>query len=106
VAQSELNKESPVVWAMLVDQLGRTLRAISDAHGARGEVEMAKVLVGDLSRELEVLHDRFETSSTRMLVPGERTCEDRRAAAIAEMLEDQPRHRRGNGPSQSCGLGR
>jgi hypothetical protein len=105
VAQSELNNESPLVWAMLVDQLGRTLRAIGDAHGARGEAEMAKVLVGDLSMELEVLHDRFETSSTRELVPGERTYEDRRAAAIAEMLEHQPRHRRG-GPSQGRSFGR
>jgi hypothetical protein len=38
-----------MVWAMLVDQLGRTLRAIGDAHGARREVEMAKVLVDRLS---------------------------------------------------------
>jgi hypothetical protein len=59
VAQSELNSESPLVWAMLVNQLGRTLRAIGDAHEARGEAEMAKVLVGDLSKELEVLHDQF-----------------------------------------------
>jgi hypothetical protein len=106
VAQSELDNASPLVWAMLVHQLGRTLRAISDAHGARGEAEMAKVLVGDLSKELEELHNRFETSSTRELVPGERTYEDRRAAEIAEMLEDQPRHRRGNGPSQTRGFGR
>jgi Relaxase/Mobilisation nuclease domain len=106
VAQSELNNGSPIVWAMLIDQLGRTLRAIGDAHGARGEVEMAKVLVGDLSKELEVLHDRFEASSTRELVPGERTYEDRRAAAIAEMLEHQPRHRRTHGPSQGRSFGR
>ena len=52
VAQSELNNDSPVAWAMLIDQLGRTLRAIGDAHEARGEVEMAKVLGGRLSNEL------------------------------------------------------
>lgn len=106
VGQSELDNGSPLVWAMLVHQLGRTLRAISDAHGARGEAEMAKVLVGDLSKELEELHNRFETSSTRELVPGERTYEDCSAAEIAEMLEDQPRYRRGNGPSQTRGFGR
>jgi hypothetical protein len=106
VAQSELNNESPLVWAMLVDQLGRTLRAIGGAHDARGEAVMAKVLVGDLSNELELLHDRFETSSTRELVPGELTHEDRRAEAIAEMLEHQPRHRRGLGSSQGRGVGR
>ena len=36
VAQSELNNDSPMVWAMLVDQFVRTLRAISDTHVARG----------------------------------------------------------------------
>jgi hypothetical protein len=106
VAQSELDNESPLVWAMLVDQLGRTLRAIGDAHGARGEAEMAKVLVGDLSKELELLHDRFETSSTRELVPGEQTFEDRREAEIDKMLEYQPRHRREHGPSQARSFGR
>ena len=64
VAQSELTNESPMAWVMLLDQLGRTLRAISAAHAVRGEAEMAKALVGSLSKELEVLHDRFETSST------------------------------------------
>jgi hypothetical protein len=105
VAQSELDNGSPVVWARLVDQLGRTLRAIGDAHGARGEAEMAKVLVGDLSKELEVLHDLFETSSTRELVPGEQTHEDPRYAEGAKMFEDQPRHHRG-GPSQGRSFGR
>jgi hypothetical protein len=106
VAQSELNSESPLVWAMLVNQLGRTLRAIGDAHEARGEAEMAKVLVGDLSKELEVLHDRFETSSTRELVPGERTHEDRRAAAIHQILEHQLALHRGRLPSQDRSFGR
>jgi hypothetical protein len=49
VAQSELKNDSPIAWAMLVDQLGRTLRAISDAHVARGETETAKALVDRLS---------------------------------------------------------
>jgi hypothetical protein len=106
VAQSELNSESPLVWAMLVNQLGRTLRAIGDAHEAQGEVEMAKVLVGDLSKELEVLHDRFEKSSTRELVPGEQTFEDRRAAAIHQNLERQLGLHRGRLPSQDRGFGR
>jgi len=77
VAQSELNNNSPIAWAMLVEQLGRALRAIGDAHAVRGETEMAKALVGDLFAELEVLHNRFETSSTRELAPDVQTCEER-----------------------------
>jgi hypothetical protein len=76
VAQSELGNDSPMAWAMLLSQMGRTLDVISDARVARGEVEMVKVLVGNLSRELEVLHDRFETSSTRELGPQEQTFEE------------------------------
>ena len=38
---------------------------------------MAKALVGKLSRELGVLHDRFEMSSTRELIPEEQTFEER-----------------------------
>jgi hypothetical protein len=106
VAQSELNSESPLVWAMLVNQLGRALRAIGDAHEARGEVQMAKALVGDLYKELEVLHDQFETSSARELVPGERTHEDRRAAAIHQILEREPALHRGCMPSQDRSFGR
>ena len=59
--------------AMLVDQLGRTLRAIGDAQVVRGETEMAKALVDRLSTEI---HERFDTSSTRDLVPGEQAQED------------------------------
>jgi hypothetical protein len=67
---------------------------------------MAKALVGSLSRELEVLHDRFETSSTRELVPGERTHEDRRAAAIKEILERESGHHRVRGTSRDRGIER
>jgi hypothetical protein len=56
VAQSQLSRHSPVVWAALIDQLGRTLRVIGDAHAARGETEMAKVLVEKLSAEIASLH--------------------------------------------------
>ena len=77
VAQSQLSRDSPMAWAMLIDQLGRTLRAIGDAHAARGETEMAKVLVDGLSAEIAALHERFETNSTQELVPGERTHEVR-----------------------------
>ncbi len=107
VAQSELNNDSPVVWAMLIDQLGRTLRAIGDAHEARGEVEMAKVLGGRLSDELRELHERFETSTSRHLVPGEKLFEDRRADAVREMLARQPVHHHHHGPpSHDRGFGR
>jgi hypothetical protein len=71
VAQSSVDKNSPMVWASLVDQLGRTLRAIGDVHIARGEAEMAKTLCGRLSDDLAELHDRFTTSTSQELVPGE-----------------------------------
>ena len=107
VAQSELNNDSPVVWAMLIDQLGRTLRAIGDAHEARGEVEMAKALGGRLSDEMRELHDRFETSTSRQLVPGEMLYEDRQADAIREMVARQPAHHHHHGPpSHDRGFGR
>src|ERR1019366_6634310 len=60
VAQSQMSSESPVAWAMLIDQLGRTLRAIGDAHVARGETETAKALLHIVSQELPLLHERFE----------------------------------------------
>ena len=69
--QSAVDKNSPMVWASLVEQLGRTLRAIGDAHIARGEAEMAKTLCGRLSDELAGLHDRFTTSTSEKLLPGE-----------------------------------
>src|SRR5664280_107651 len=85
VAQSGLNNDSPMAWAMLLDQLGRTIRAISDAHAIRGEAKMAEALVGSLSVELEVLHDRFEKSSPQELVPEGQIFEER----VAERwLED------------------
>jgi len=107
VAQSELNNDSPVVWAMLIDQLGRTLRAIGDAHEVRGEVEMAMALGGRLSDELRELHDRFGTSTSRQLVPGEKLYEDRQADAIREMVARQPAHHHHHGPpSHDRGFGR
>jgi hypothetical protein len=63
-ARSAVDKNSPIIWASLVDQLGRTLRAIGDAHIARGEAEMAKALCGRLPDELAELHDRFTTSTS------------------------------------------
>jgi hypothetical protein len=76
VAQSGMTNKSPMAWMMLLDQLGRTLRAISAAHVARGEAEMAKALAGKLSGELKTFHDeRFEMGSTRELVPEEMTFE-------------------------------
>ncbi|HZM57336.1 MAG TPA: hypothetical protein VFC03_20160 [Acidimicrobiales bacterium] len=69
VAQSELSNESPVAWMMLLDQLGRTLRAISAAHVARGETEMAIALVDHLEGELVALQDQFGRSRDERLVP-------------------------------------
>ena len=69
VAQSELSNEAPVAWVMLLDQLGRTLRAISAAHVARGETEMAIALVEHLEGELVALHDQFARNRDEWLVP-------------------------------------
>ena len=41
--------------------------SIGDVHGARGEMEIAKVLDDGLSAEIAALHDRFETSSIQEL---------------------------------------
>jgi hypothetical protein len=106
VAQSELGKDSPIAWAMLLSQLGRTLDAIGDAHAVRGEPQMAKALGGRLSAEILELHGRFEVSSTRDLVPGEQTQEDRAAAAMREIPKSQPRHHRSRGPNQARGIER
>jgi hypothetical protein len=67
VAQSQLSRDSPVAWAMLIDQLGRTLRAIGDAHLARGETQTAKTLINIVSKELPLLRERFEKISLREL---------------------------------------
>ena len=106
VAQSALNNESPIVWAMLISQLGRTLRAIGDAHAARGEVQMAKEVGQRLSADVLQLHQQFETSSIRELVPGELTQEDRVALAIGELAENQSGHQQRHGLKQIRGIGR
>jgi len=97
VAQSQLGRDSPIAWAALIDQMGRTLRAIADAHAARGELNTAKVLVATLSSEIATLHDRFETNSIQVLVPGERTHEVRSRAATGRDLPHQAKHHRGRG---------
>jgi hypothetical protein len=106
VAQSGLNNGSPMVWAMLVDQMGRTLRAIGDAHAVRGESQMAQALGERLSDEILELHERFETSSTQHLIPGEQMQDDRAAAAMHEIPKSQPRHHRRHGPNQARGIER
>ncbi len=105
VAQSEVDNGSPVVWAMLVDQLGRTLRAIGDAHGARGEAEMAKVLVGDLSKELEKLHDQFEPKTKWDVILG-RQIDEREAVAWMTEKPDHEAHHRRHEANQGRGFGR
>ena len=106
VAQSQLSNKSPMAWAMLIDQLGRTLRTIGEAHVARGETETARALVDDLSRELEVLHDRFETSSPQELVPGERMADNRNPLSGYEIGEHHVARHRGRGSSHDRGFGR
>jgi hypothetical protein len=106
VAQSQLSNKSPMAWAMLIDQLGRTLRTIGEAHAARGETEMARALVDNLSQELELLHDRFETSSARELLPDERMADHRNPLSGYERgLHHVERHR-GRGSSHDRGFGR
>ena len=106
VAQSQLSRDSPIAWAMLINQMGRTLRAIADAHAARGESNTAKVLVDTLSAEISALYDRFETNSIQELVPGERVHEARFDAAMSNNLPHQAKHHRGRGQSPSRGIGR
>lgn len=106
VAQSQLSHGSPMVWARLVDQLARTLRVIGDAHAVRGETQMAKALVERLSSELRELHERFETTSARELVPGERTFEERMATAMGTSSARHSGHHRGRGPTPGRGFGR
>jgi hypothetical protein len=95
-----------MVWAALINQMGRTLRAIADAHAARGESHTAKVLVNTLSGEIAALHDRFETNSVQELAPGERVHEGRFDAAMSKNLPHQAKHHRGRGQSPNRGIGR
>jgi hypothetical protein len=106
VAQSQLSNKSPLAWAMLIDQLGRTLRTISEAHVARGETETAKSLVDGLSREIEVLHGRFKASSPHELVPDERIADERTVPEWFKVPEPHVARHRGRGPSHDRGFGR
>jgi len=107
-ARSAVDKNSPVVWASLVDQLGRTLRAIGDAHLARGEAEMAKALCGRLSEELAELHDHFATTAAQELVPGEPIHVDQIPSALLDLdLDDHQSEISGrHGLSQDHGFER
>jgi hypothetical protein len=105
VAQSQLNTDSPIVWAMMVDQLGRTLRAIGDAHAARGEAEAAKALVERVCGDLDALHDRFEAGSLRELISAERSPEHH-VRAVGGTLERQAGHHRRHSPSRNRGVER
>ena len=104
VAQSELNNDSPMAWAMLISQLGQTLRAIGDAHAARGEAQMAEALGARSADELLQLQERFETTSARELAPGELTWEGRIASAIGEVAENQSGQRREHGLNRLRGI--
>jgi hypothetical protein len=106
VAQSRLSKGSPLAWAMLIDQLGQTLRAIGDAHVARGETETARLLTGDLSRELVRLHDRFERSTPQELAPDERITDDRTIPDWFKIPEHHVARHRVRASSHERGFGR
>jgi hypothetical protein len=106
VAQSQLSNKSPMAWAMLIDQLGRALRTIGEAHVARGETETTRALVENLSREFEVLHDRFETSSPHELIPGERMADERNPQSGHEIAKTHVARHRGRGSSHGRGFGR
>jgi len=107
-ARSAVDKSSPMIWASLVDQLGRTLRAIGDAHHARGEAELAKTLCGRLSDDLNELHDRFTTTAPQELVPGEQIHVDRIPLAFLDLdLDDHQSEISGrHGLSQDHGFER
>jgi hypothetical protein len=106
VAQSQLGRDSPLAWAALIDQMGRTLRAIADAHAARGEFNAAKLLVDTLSAEIATMHNRFETNSVQELVPHERTHDIRSLVAMSKNLLHEAKHHRGRGQSPGRGIGR
>ena len=106
VAQSQLNNSSPMAWAMLIDQLGRTLRAIDGARIARGEAQTSKGLVDDLSHSLKALHDRFKMSSPSELMPDERIAESRTVPSWYKVPEHQGARHLRPGPSHDRGFGR
>jgi hypothetical protein len=106
IAQSQLSHSSPMAWAMLIDQLGRTLRTIDEANVARGETETARGLVDDLSRQLKVLHDRFENSSPHELLPGERMADNRNPLSGYEMGKHHVARHRRREPGRDRGFGR
>ncbi len=87
VAQSGMTNESPMAWMMLLDQLGRTLRAMSAAHVARGEAEMATVLVECLEGELAALHDRFASRWVDRPVPDGRGVRALDGSQVMEALD-------------------
>jgi hypothetical protein len=104
VAQSQLGHKSPMAWARLIDQLGRTLRTIADAHVARGETDTARALVDDLSRELSLPSDRFETSSPHELLPDERIADHSNPLSEYEMDIHGAGHLRGRESSHNRGF--
>jgi hypothetical protein len=106
VAQSQLSHKSPIAWAMLIDQLGRTLRTIGDAHVARGETATARALVDNVSREIELLHDRFKTSSPHELLPDEQMADHRNPLSGYERGEHHIARHRGRGSSPDRGVSR
>jgi hypothetical protein len=63
-----LEGNSPGPLAATADALARS--AIGDAHAARGETEMAKLLVDGLSAEIASLHDRFRDELDTSVGPG------------------------------------
>ena len=63
-----LERKSPGPLAATADALARS--AIGDAHAARGETEMAKLLVDGLSAEIASLHDRFRDELDTSVGPG------------------------------------
>ena len=95
-----------MAWAMLIDQLGRTLRTIGDAHVARGETDTARALADNLSRELELLHDRFETSSPNELLPKERMADNSNPLSGYERGGHHVARHRGRESNHDRGFGR
>jgi Relaxase/Mobilisation nuclease domain len=106
VAQSQLSHKSPIAWAMLIDQLARTLRTIGEAHLARGETDTARALVDDLSRELAFMHDRFETNSPHELLPDERMADHSNPLSGYETDVHHVARRRRRESSHDRGFGR
>jgi len=105
VAQSQLSRDPPIAWAMLINQMGRHF-GLSLMRTPPGGVKYGQGAFRYLVGSDIALYDRFETNSVQELVPGERVHETRSLATMSNNLPHQAKHHRGRGQGPSRGIGR